>query len=184
MEFKSRYFTIHMQDYCKDILAEPIEEMIIELSANAIFVMNTDMDPSITGRTAKTLVDLLKHSTFRYMPFHLVCEGFQKGSMGELGGTTRFTVRNVNTWMKAMNDKRMLLETERKTKEDARIRAEEAASYKRLQRSIGIYGTACYWKVAHSPLSDEEYDRLTLDKIVEAFKKGYSFKELTPSLIL
>jgi hypothetical protein len=33
-------------------------------------------------------------------------------------------------------------------------------------------------------MPDKDYDRLTLDKIVEAFEKGYTFNELTPSMIL
>jgi hypothetical protein len=84
MEFKSKYFTIHMQDLCKDILAEPMKEMIAELSTNATFVMNTDIQAETSARIIETIVDLLKHSLLRYMPFHMICEGFQKGAMGIL----------------------------------------------------------------------------------------------------
>jgi hypothetical protein len=159
-------------------------EMVAELSTNAVFVMNTDIQAEASSRIVETVVDLLKHSLLRFMPFHLVCEGFQKGAMGELGGTTRFTVRNVNTWMRAMNEKLAQINMDLKTREDARRRAEEAAAYKQLQKRYSIFGTACRWKVDHCPLPDADYDRLTLDKIVEAFNKGYSFKELTPSMIL
>jgi hypothetical protein len=187
MEFKSRHFTIHMQDLCKDILPEAMEEMIIELSANAIFVMNTELDGQITGRMAKTIVDLLKHSNYRFMPLHLVCEGFQKGAMGELGGTTRYTIRNVNTWMKAMFEKLAQINIEKKTKEDAIRRAEEERAFKQLQNKHNLYGAAFYRKLewCHAGLiSSQEYDRLTLDKIVEELKKGYSANDLVPSMIL
>jgi hypothetical protein len=175
-----------MQDYCKDILHEALKEMILELSANAIFVMDTEMKGEITSRTADTIVDLLKHSYFRFMPFHLVCEGFQKGAMGELGGTTRFTVRNVNTWMRAMNEKLTTLNMEKKTKEDAERRAQDEKAFRQRQRINSLYGSAMYRKIEwcySGLLSSEDYDRLTLDKIVEAVNKGYSIHELTPEMI-
>lgn len=176
-----------MQDLCKDILSEAMKEMVIELSSNAIFVMNTEMETSITARTAETIVDLLKHSLFRFMPFHLVCEGFQKGAMGELGGTTRFTVRNVNTWMRAMYEKLAQVNMENQTKMDAQRRAEESKLFKQSQHRNNLYGAAMFRKIEWcyaGLLSSEDYDRLTLDKIVEAMGKGYSIKELTPEMIL
>jgi hypothetical protein len=187
MEFKSRYFPIHMNDLCKDILAEAMQAMIIELSANAIFVMNTEMNTEITLRTADTLVDLLKHSIYRFMPFHLVCEGFQRGAMGELGGTTRFTVRNVNVWMKGMYEKHSVLTTVQHSKEDQRKKAEELASYRRQQKISTLYGEAFYRKMewCHKYLiTSEQYDRLTLDKIVAKMQEGFTAKELEPSMIL
>jgi hypothetical protein len=186
MNFKSKLFTIHMGDYCKDILHEALREMILELSANAIFVMNTDMQAEITLRTSDTIVDLLKHTTLRFMPFHLVCEGFQKGAMGELGGTTRFTVRNVNIWMLAMKDKCARLNIEKKSREDQELRAQEEKAFKQNQRISALYGAALYRKIewCYSGLvSSEEYDRLSLDKIVEALQKGYKIDELIPEMI-
>ena len=187
MEFKSRFFPIHMQNLCKDILHESLKEMVIELSSNAIFVMNTEMQAEITIRTSDTIVDLLKHSNLRFMPFHLVCEGFQKGAMGELGGTTRFTVRNVNTWMRAMNDKLAQINMEKKTKEDAERRAQEEKAYKQRQKTNSLYGAAMFRKIEwcySGLLSSEDYDRLTLDKIVKAVQKGYKINELRPEMIL
>jgi hypothetical protein len=149
--------------------------------------MNTEMQGEITARTADTIVDLLKHSNLRFMPFHLVCEGFQKGAMGELGGTTRFTVRNVNTWMRAMNDKLAQINVERKTKEDAERRSQEEKAFRQAKRINNLYGAAMYRKIEWAyagALSSEDYDRCTLDKIVEAIQKGYSIKDLQPSMIL
>lgn len=188
MELKSTYFTAHMSDACKDILAASMKEMIAELSVNAIFVMNTDIQASITARTTELICETLKNSKFRFMPFHLVCEGFHRGSMGELGGTTRFTVRNVNTWMNAMYEKLAQINIARATKEDAERRAAEARAFKHHQKASSIYATAMGrkidWFQASGPESSAEYDRCSLDKIVEAIKKGYSVDELKPSMIL
>lgn len=187
MELKSRYFNLHMNDLCRDIPSDSMKEMIIELSSNAIFVMNTDMEPSITVRTAELIVDTLKNFKCRLMPFHLVMEGFHKGSMGELGGTTRFTVRNVNVWMNAMHEKLSLINQERKTKEDSERRAAETAAFKRQQKTASLYGAAMYRKIEWcyaGLISSAEYDRLTLDKIVARMQEGFSIRELTPGMIL
>lgn len=184
MELRSNYFKMNMNDACKDIITDQMIEMIAELSANAIFIMNTDVDGSVTSRTTEIIIETLKNSKFRYMPFNLVMEGFYRGSMGELGGTTRFTVRNVCTWMNVMYEKLAQINTAKKTMEDAERRKEGTKAYKQSQKQSALYGSAYYWKISHCPMSDTQYDRLTLDKIVEAIKKGYSLKELEPNMIL
>lgn len=187
MEFKSNYFNEHLNDACKDILTDSMREMIIELLANAIFVMSTDMAASVTVRTTELIVDTLKNSKFRYMPFRLVMEGFTRGSMGELGGTTKFTVRNAYIWMNTMYEKLALINTEQKTKEDAERRTYDERSFRKLQERSNLYGAALYRKMewcAAGVVSSSEYDRLTLDKIVATIQKGYSIKELLPSMIL
>jgi hypothetical protein len=184
MDLRSSFFAESMNVECKDIMIGPMIEMIGELSANAIFVMSTDIDSSVTGRVTATIVDILKNQKYKYMPFHLVCEGFTRGSMGELGGTTKFSVRNVCTWMYAMFEKLTQINTEKKSREDAERRRSEAAEFKLTQKRSSLFGAAMYWKISHCPMSDSDYDRLTLDKIVEAFKTGYTAKELQPSMIL
>jgi len=165
-----------------------MKEMIVELSANAIFVMNGDMEAGLMLRTSEAIVDILKKSKFGYMPFYLVLEGFQKGSMGELGGTTKFTVRNVCVWMNAMYDRLTQINAEKKSKEDAERRALEANKYKSEQKRHCLYGSAMLKKIewCHDGAitTSEEYDRLSLDKIVAAMQKGYNLKDLHPSMII
>lgn len=187
MELKSTYFTAHINDRCRDILKSSMKEMIFELSVNAIFVMNTEMEGSITVKTTETIVDILQNQKYSQMPLYLVMEGFTKGAMGELGGTTRFTVRNVCVWMNAMYERMTQINAERKTKEDSLRRAEETKAFLKRQKTASLYGAAMYRKIewAHAGLlSSSSYDRISLDKIVEAMQKGYSLKELQPDMIL
>lgn len=187
MELKSSYFNSYMNERCKEIPSPALKEMIIELSSNAIFVMSTDMEAGITVRTAEIIVDMLKNAKYGYMPLYLVMEGFVKGSMGELGGTTRFTVRNVAVWMNAMHEKLTEINQVKKTKEDSERRAAEAAAFKIRQKTASMYGAAMFRKIEWcyaGSVSPQEYDRLTLDKIVDAMRRGYSIKELQPSMIL
>lgn len=188
MELKSKYFNIHMNDLCKDIFTASMVDMIGELSANAMFVMNTDLESSVTARTTGTIVDILKNQKYRFMPFYLVCEGFTRGSLGELGGTTRFTVRNVCTWMAAMYEKLAVINMEKKTKEDAERRAFEAKSFKQNQKESNIYGAAMVvkmkWFTGAGQEASDAYDRCSLVKIVEMVHKGYTLNELKPEMIL
>lgn len=184
MELKSDHFNGYMNTELRDIPTQAILEMVTELSLNAIFVMSTEIEASVAARIATTAVDVMKNNRFKFMPLHLVCEGFTRGAMGELGGTTRFTVRNIFTWMSAMYEKLALINIEKKTKEDAVRRTEESRSFKRQQKINNLYGAATYWKISHCPMSDAEYDRLTLDKIVARMKDGFSIETLTPEMIL
>lgn len=187
MELKSTFFSAHMNDRCRDILKSSMKEMILELSVNAIFVMNTDMEGTITVKTTEVIVDVLQSQKYSIMPFHLVMEGFTKGSMGELGGTTRFTVRNVCTWMNAMYERMAQINAERKSKEDSERRVAEAKSFKAEQKRSILFGKAMYRKIEwckEGAISSQEYDRLTLVKIVAAMQKGYNIKDLQPSMIL
>jgi hypothetical protein len=89
--------------------------------------------------------------------------------------------------MRAMHEKLGQVNMEKQTKIDAERRAEEARSFKLHQKTNNLYGAAEYRKIEWCQaglVSSAEYDRLTLDKIVEAMNKGYSIKELTPSMIL
>jgi len=183
MQLSSSHFSAYSAIMCKDIPDINITEMIAELTANAVFMMATETDFAITTKTTGAIVHILKSQKYKWMPFHLVMEGFTRGAMGELGGTTRFTVRNVCTWMNAMFEKHTILQVEQVSKTDSRRRADEERSFRMQQKNSTIYGVALHWKIAHCPMPDELYDRLTLDAIVAAFKKGYSFTELKPEMI-
>jgi hypothetical protein len=188
MELRSSFFTAHMNDPCKDILPGSMKEMVAELSTNAIFVMNTDIEASVTARVIETIVDQLINSKFKYMPFYLVCEGFSRGSIGELGGTTRFTVRNVYTWMNAMHDKLALINIETKNKQDAERRAAESKDFRQHQKGSNLFAAAMSkkmeWRESGVITTEADYDRYPLFKIVELIKKGYTIKEIQPSMIL
>jgi hypothetical protein len=187
MDLKSKYFNGSFGKQCQEIPKDAMMEMIGELSSNAIFVMSTDMDAAVTVRTAEMIVYQLKQTKLNVLPFHLVVEGFTRGSMGELGGTSKFNVRNVSIWMHAMYDKHAQIAAEKKTKEDIMRRDEEAKNYKSNYKTSSLYGMAMYRKLEWcyaGLVSSEEYDRLSLDKIVAAMQKGYKLKELQPNMIL
>lgn len=184
MDLKYPSFLVYMNSPLGEIPADHLREMMIELMGNAIYVMSTS-DIDDLSRMYETMKDMmLSDHTFRLFPLALVVEIFHKGSLGELGGTSKFGIRNVHIWMNAAREKFMRMAAEEKSKEDFRRRSEEAKSFKQLQARSSLYAAAFYWKISHCPMGDAEYDRLTLDKIVDAFRRGYKPHELTPSMIL
>ena len=183
MDIKSEYYPEYIGSIVALIPKEALHELIDEFAINSKFYMSSEVDSEATAKINSAVVALLL-GKFRYMPLSLIAEAYTKGSLGELGGTTRFTVRNVYIWLAAMDEKCRRLNQEKQSKLDSDKRAEEEKAYKKTQKRNSLYGTAFYWKVSHCPMSDSEYDRLSLDKIVEAFEKGYSFRELQPGMIL
>jgi hypothetical protein len=183
MEISSQYYPEYINTKVGEIPTTALTELIDEFASNAKFYMSSDADSMTTDKINSASVDLLKNR-FRFIPLNLVAEAYTKGSLGELGGTTRFTVRNVYTWLNAIEEKNQRLYQEIQSKIDDDRRAQDERKFRLGQNRSALFASAFYWKISHCPLNDKDYDRLTLEKIVEAFEKGYTFDELTPSMIL
>lgn len=165
------------------IPTEHLLDIIDELSQNAKFYMNSDLDSVMTEKVNAAIVDLLKNEKFKYLPLHLVAEAFTKGLLGELGGTTRFTVRNVVIWFNQMNDRMAQIEAERKSREDHARRKSAEDVFKITQDRSSLFGAACLLKASWQ-LKDPDYDLCTLDKIVDLIERGYKLSEIHPSMLL
>jgi hypothetical protein len=183
MEIRSQYYCEYINTKVGEIPSTPLTELIDELASNAKFYMSSDADSMTTEKINSASVDLLKNR-FRFIPLYLIAEAYTRGSLGELGGTTRFTVRNVYTWLSNIEEKNQRLYQETQSKIDDQKRADNERHFRQGQNRSSLFAAAFYWKVSNCPMPDKDYDRLTLDKIVEAFEKGYTFNELTPSMIL
>lgn len=182
MEIKSQYYQEYINTKVGDIPTVALIELIDEFASNAMFYMSSDADGMTTDKINSASVELLKNR-FRFIPLNLVAEAYTRGSLGELGGTTRFTVRNVYIWLNNIDEKNQRLYQESQSKIDNQRRAENERRFRLTQDRSSLFASAFYWKVSHSPMPDAEYDRLTLDKIVNMFERGYTFNELTPSMI-
>ena len=183
MEIKTKYYQTYANERCMMIPTDQLLEVIDELALNAKFYMSSDLDDVMTEKINAAIVDLLKNQKFKYLPLHLVSEAFTKGALGELGGTTRFTVRNVVTWLNQMNDRMAQIEAERKTREDDARRKSMENGFKMTKERSSLYGTACLLKASWH-LQDPEYDLCTLDKIVHLLELGYKPEHIHPSMML
>jgi hypothetical protein len=186
MEIKCEYYQVYLAERCMMIPTEHLQKIVDELAANAKFYMNSDVDSTMTEKVNAAIVDLLKNQKYKYLPLYLIAEAFTKGSLGELGGTTRFTVRNVVTWLNQMNDRMIQIERERKSKEDAERRALEEKAYKKNQSRDSLFGTAHFIKVAWhctGAINDDDWDLYPLDPIVDLLEAGHEENAITPSMI-
>lgn len=183
MEIKSAYYPQYLAEKVYNIPSEHMREMIDEFAINAKFYMSSDVDNEATDKINAAVVDLLKNK-FRYLPLSLVAEAYTRGSLGELGGTTRFTVRNIYIWLTAVDEKNQRLNQESQSRTDSERRAAEERAFRLQQKRSTKYGAAMYWKIGFAKqLSAAEYHRISLDKIVAMMDRGYKLENLTPEMI-
>ena len=187
MELKNENFSVYMNTPIGAIPGEDLTPMLLEISINAMFYMGTEGDNETTKKIVSAIKDLImKDTLYMQFPLHLVIETFHKGSLGELGGTTKFGIRNVNVWLFSVKDKHQKLIQEEKSKEDQRLKADEAKSYKNIQKRSSLYGAAfnkkLEWKFA-GLISSEDWDLMTLDKIVALLHSGLTIQTIRPSML-
>jgi hypothetical protein len=189
MELESNYFRLRMQESCVHIPEPELDEMITELSSNAMFFMDSRQEAETSRRMVVAIVDMLRNSKYRFLQISLVCQAFAQGSVGELGGTTKFTVRNVAIWLNAMLEKQQVLRASQQTKKDDEIRAVNEQDFRKEQKRNNLFGKAFLLKMEWcyngtiNRFSDEDYDGISLDKIVHFLEKGISVDQITPEMI-
>ena len=186
MKLESKYFPVYMNTPCNEIPQFNLKIMVLELITNAIWLMNTDLESTLIAKSAETLTRILKEEKYKWLPLHLVIEGFSRGSMGELGGTTKFSLRNVFTWLTAMDDKDKILKVEQKSREDAARRKSEETAFKGTRKSSSLYGSALWKKIewiTSGAVPKEAYDDIKLDRIVELIKQGHRINDIKPSML-
>ena len=184
MEIKSEYYPTYISEIMTHIPREHLRELIDEFAIQARFFMSSDIDTDTMNKINAAIIVLLKDK-FKNLSLSLVGEAYTRGSLGELGGTTRFTVRNVYTWLSAVEEKSQKMYQDKVSRMDAEKRAAEEKVFKSQQKRSNMYGSAMMWKIGYAKqISSADYDRLNLDKIVDAMQKGHNLKTLTPSMIL
>lgn len=184
MEIKSTYYSLYIAHSMREIPKEHLCELIEEFAINARFYMSSDADNDTMLKINAAVVDLLKNK-FRNLTLDLVSEAYTRGSLGELGGTTRFTVRNVYIWLSAIEEKNQRLYQDKVSRLDSEKRAAEEKAFKSQQKRSNMYGSAMMWKIGYAKqLSSRDYDQLSLDLIVDAMQRGYDLRTLTPEMIL
>ena len=187
MEIKSEAYRVNLNCICKDIFKDQLEEIIDELSGNAKFFMSSDIDASTTDKINTVVVDLLKNGKYQVLPLHMVSEAFTRGSMGELGGTTRYTVRNMCVWLNEMYDKLRVLNANRYSQVDAERRKEEEANFKTHKEISNMYGAAFRRKVecfCNGSLNPSEWEQVSLDKMVDLLKEGHAANDIMPKHVM
>jgi len=187
MEIKCQSYHDNLNRPCRDIFADNLSEILDELSQVARFYMSSDVDAGTMVKINSAILQLLKFGKYRFLPVHMVGEAFTRGSMGELGGTTRFTVRNVCIWLSEVLDKQQRISAQKVSEEDEEKKKQEERKFRENKSRNNLYGSAMFRKIewCHAGLlSPRQYDECTLDKIVDLIERGYPVSHITPSMII
>lgn len=185
MEIKNEYYKHHLKDRCKDTPENMLKEIVSEVSSNAKFYMNSNVDAETMSKVNTAIVDLLKYK-FGYLPLYLVGEAYTRGPLGELGGYASISVRNIYIWLSAVNEKSQNLSAQDQSRIDQERREEDERIFKQNQAHNVRFGTALSIKltwVYEDRISANDWDKYPLDEIVNYLKQGYTIKSLSPKLI-
>jgi hypothetical protein len=185
MELKSNFYPVYLNEQIMNIPTAALTEIIEELSSNVKFYMNSDLDSSSTDRVNNAIVSILQ-SKYKYFTLSVVAEAFHSGSLGELGGTTKFTVRNVAIWLNASKERYERARAEQKTKDDNHKREAEERSFRKTRDNDNLFGTALWIKIGwnyNGSIRSSDWDNYPLDAIVAKLRQGYTEHNLIPEMI-
>jgi len=186
MEIKNEYYSGHLKERCREVPEETLIDIIEEFSSIAKFYLSTEIHIDDIKKINGAILDILKHGRFQWLPLYLVGEAYTKGSLGELGGTTKLSVRNIYIWLTQMEEKMRNIDAGYQSKIDNERRANDERVYMEHQSHNVRFGTALCIKLAwvyEGRIKANDWDKYTLDAIAEKLKEGYSDKTLLPSKI-
>jgi hypothetical protein len=185
MEIQNENYKVFISAPAGEIPREELSGILEELMVNAMFYMNTSLAETSTKTTREAILYVLKNE-FSYLPLHMISECFMKGALGKLGGTTKFTVRNVHIWLDSIKDQYQQLISQERSKEDQKRKLQEERDWKNHHKGDVIFGTALSLKLAWvytGAIRADDWDLYSLDKIVNYLRAGETEKTLRPSMI-
>ena len=186
MEIRNEYYNEHLKERCREVPEDALLSIIEEFSSIAKFYLSTEIHIDDIKKINGAMLDILKRGRFQWLPLYLVGEAYTKGSLGELGGTTKLSVRNIYIWLTQMEEKMRNIDAGYQSKIDDELRASDERVYMEHQAHNVRFGTALCIKLAwvyEGRITADEWEKYTLDAIVEKLKEGYTDKTLLPSKI-
>jgi hypothetical protein len=208
MEIKSTFFPQYLNERVVNIPSHILQELVDEFAINAKFYMSADVDGDTTDKINSAVMGMLK-SRYSQLPLNLVSEAYSRGSLGELGGTTRFTPRTIAAWLTNIEEKNNILNQTYATRLNSEQRIREEREFMANKKRNNLFGLALSLKVSwlqgnrNTPLigkvvvpttfsrfagkwnpSDKEWDRCSLDKIVALIEMGIPAAEINPKAII
>lgn len=185
MELKTSEYAVYLNYPVEQIPREKLIEIIIEFSSIAMFQMNSTIEGTLLKQTVVTIADILKDK-FKAYPLHIVATAFDQGSLGALGGTAAFKIRNVYIWLSAMKERHDRLSFDGWSRQEHQRKLQEEKEWKQNHRSAAIFGTALNIKLAwvyQFRISAEDWDSYTLDSIVNLLRMGETAQTIKPEMI-
>jgi hypothetical protein len=167
-----------------EIPRERLDAFITDFTGTALFQMNSVIKSDMMNPTVDSIISILKEKFSNY-PLHLIAATFDQGSLGQLGGTSSFTVRNVYIWLASMKETADRLAFEAWSRKEDKKKKEELNSWNGIQKGACLFGTAMYLKakwVSDGVIARDNWDNYSLDKIVNLLKAGERENNITPQM--
>jgi len=185
MEIKNTDYPLFANYKVGEIPRERFSDIVDELSALAMFQMNSLVKPELLKKTIENIVAIIRDK-FAYYPLYLIAVAFDQGSLGELGGTSTFNVRNIYIWLSAVKDNYNRSKAEQWSKEEEVRKIQDEKAWKETGKGDAVFGTALsiklHW-VYSQMINSDDWELYTLDDIVRLLRNGVSVQNIKPSMI-
>ena len=179
----SETYDRYLADKCLDIPSEVFRTVLKEMLRDAAFKLNTSVPDDIKEFSRQ--INWLIESKYKHLPLHKLKEAFVKGSLGELEGSTRLTIRNINIWIKNVSQSWNEGEIARRNREI--LDSTDISPWEQADPdSAAAYALRIGWGVSKR-ITHKQWDFLSSDdmhkKIIKAIKE-HGEENVTPAMFL
>ncbi|MCK5609358.1 hypothetical protein KAR91_46220 [Candidatus Pacearchaeota archaeon] len=167
---------------CTEIPNTEFNSIMVELLEDAAFKMDTQI-PGDTREFIRQLLWLISKK-YQHLPLNKLIEAIHKGAMGELGGTIKLSLRNINIWLKEINEAWAMGAIAR-SNHDRMIETDIDDSEIADPDSAACYALRMNWGLGKR-ITRQEWDFLGTqhDKMVAKVKEGTPAENLHPGMFL
>ena len=169
---------------CTDVPNSHFEDIIKYLLREASFRMDCSIPGDVPVFTQQ-LLWVIKDK-YPFLPIHKLQEAFYKGALGEIGGTMKLSIRNVNIWIKEINQawsEGAIARRNRELMQDVPM-SELADKYSAAAYSLRIQW-GCQKRVTRSQWNylTTRHDDMK-DKVKAVIDSGGDIDSITPGMFL
>lgn len=159
-----------------------LKQMIVEMLKEAGEVMGGKLDQDKINFTGNWLFKWL-NERFNYLPMHHVRAAISFGAMGERGGTSILTPRNINIWMREQANIHQEQVTKMISHDDENKRNEYFNANKAEWQVAAAVRIKVGW-LGDGMITSAEYDSFSAKKIYDLLKSGRTEKTIHPKEVV
>lgn len=153
--------------------------LITEFLDSANIIMGTSAEKSMLAGLIGFAYDIIANR-FAYMPMNHVKAAFEFGSLGQRGGTTKLSGRNIFIWLnEQLNIYQEQLLRQRKKEEDIKRTIDMSGKNKADGFVAAAVRMKVHWK-CDGKINSEQYDSFSSKAIYDLLKAGVAEKDIRP----
>lgn len=160
-----------------------LKKLLLDFVDEALEIMGMDASTKNTSSFVNFTFELIG-DRYSYLPINHIRAAFKFGAMGERGGTTKMTGRNINIWLNEQSNIFQEQMAKYQKKLDEQKRYDEIKDWK---PSHGFTARAVIIKVGwlgDKRITSQEYDSFSSAKIRELLEQGYDERDIRPSMVV